>query len=223
MMSAKELNNNLKEQYAKSVEIEGNRHKAEVEAVYYKTREETLTEISKKILTYAESVNYINKKIKKLELEIDSKKKIIEPDKTNLEALKQDLRIEESKYQDLTNEFTALIASIEKLIYEYKDSMEEKEYKKNLKREKRELQKYIDKIENIEFKLLNREKEKLIIDKKLQPKLHEIENLEFSLEYLKYEKVNNESNLSNIQTNNLIQGSSEPDIIDAEIEDDKKY
>ena len=215
-----------KEQYKKFVQIEESRHKSEIEAVYYRTKEETLNEISKNISTYAESVKYINEKIRHLELEIQSKKKKIEPDEKIFEELQQDLRIEESKYEDLNSDFTALIDSIEKLACEYKDSMEEKEYLKNIKREKRELKKHIDKIDKIELNLLNKEKEKLIIDKKLQPKLHEIENLELSLKYLKDERANNEFkgllNLSNIQKNNHHQGSSEANIIDAEIEDDKK-
>ena len=209
-------------------EIDNNRDKIEVESVYSITRENILSEISDNILTYAQSVKYINEKIQHLELDINLKKKRVEFDEKIFEEIKQDLKIEEYKYQYFTNEFNTLVNSIEKLIYQYQYSMEEKEYKKNLKREKRELQKYIDKIESVELKLLNQEKEKLIIEKKLEPQLHEIENLEISLEYLKNEKMNNEFkgllNLSKISTNSYLGAKSGTDngIIDIELEYNKK-
>ncbi|MCK4441872.1 MAG: hypothetical protein KAU90_07675, partial [Sulfurovaceae bacterium] len=205
-------------------EIDNNRDKIEVESVYSITRENILSEISDNILTYAQSVKYINEKIQHLELDINLKKKRVEFDEKIFEEIKQDLKIEEYKYQYFTNEFNTLVNSIEKLIYQYQYSMEEKEYKKNLKREKRELQKYIDKIESVELKLLNQEKEKLIIEKKLEPQLHEIENLEISLEYLKNEKTNNEFkgllSLSKISTNSYLGAKSGTDngIIDIELE-----
>ena len=217
-----------KENYGKLTQIQEVVQKAQMETAYYRTNEKIFSEISKNILTYAEDRSSIKEKIKHLELKLQSKKKQIKPEKKALEELKQNCKIEKSKYQDLNNNFTDVIYSIEKLAYEYKDAMEEKEYSKNIKREKRELEKYIDKIKSVELKLLNIEKEKLIIDKRLKPKLEEIESLEFSLEYLKNERDTNEFmgllNLSNIQINNIPIENSQThnEIIDTEIEDDKK-
>ena len=218
---------NSKEQHEKLIKVDEARHKSEIEAVYYRTKEETLNEISKNISTYAESVKYINEKIKNLRLEIQFQEKKIEFDKKVFEELTHNLKIEESKYQDLNSDFNTLIDSIEKLANEYKDSMEEKEYVKNIKREKRALEKYMDKIENIELRLLNKEKERLIIEKKLKPKLDEIENLKLSLKYLQNERDGNEFmgllNLSNIQTKNLlVNGEERNEIINVDIEDDRK-
>ena len=200
--------------------------------IYYRINEKISSEISDKISIYAEDRSSIKEEIKHLELQLQSKKKQIKPEKKALEELKQNCKIENFKYQDLNNNLSAVIDSIEKLAYEYKDAMEEKEYRKNIKREKRELEKYIDKIKSVELKLLNIEKEKLIIDKRLKPKLEEIENLEFSLEYLKNERETNEFiglfNLSNIQRNNIPIENSQiensqinNEIIDTEIEDER--
>ena len=209
--------------YDKLSELKDYRHQAEIETTHYRTKEETLNEISKNISIYAESLIDIDKKIQNLELEIESKKKKIENDKQIFEKFKQEWIVEEARYQDLTNEFNILIESIEKLS-EYKYSMTKEEYSKNITREKRTLQKYIDKIESIELKLLNIEKEKLIIDKKLKPKLYEIEKLELSLKYFKNERDNNKFKgllkLSNIQIDNplMLNEKIDNEIMDVEIE-----
>jgi len=209
--------------YDKLSELKDYRHQAEIETRHYRTKEETLNEISKNISIYAESLIDIDKKIQNLELEIESKKKKIENDKQIFEKFKQEWIVEEARYQDLTNEFNILIESIEKLS-EYKYSMKKEEYSKNITREKRTLQKYIDKIESIELKLLNIEKEKLIIDKKLKPKLYEIENLELSLKYFKNERDNNKFKdllkLSNTQIDNplMLNEKIDNEIMDVEVE-----
>lgn len=52
-----------KEYYSKLIKMKESTHKAQIETVYYRIIDETLSEISKNVLTYAESIKYIKKKL----------------------------------------------------------------------------------------------------------------------------------------------------------------
>jgi len=137
----------------------------------------------------------LQKEKKKLAFEIDIKLKEIEPFKEKLNQIEIDLKINTSHFNEKNIDFEKQMEIIEKLIFDYKDSMNEKEFNTILSREKRELNKIIDAISNYEQKMLNNELRKLTKKKKIEPFLSELEELE-KKKFLINLELENEQKLS---------------------------
>ncbi len=139
-------------------------------------------EIEKKIYTKLYNKQQIlielEKEKKKLAFEISERLKQVKPLDEELNKINIDLEINTSHFVKENIEFEKKIENIEKLVFEYKDIIDRKEYKNILEREKRELNKIEDNIIKYEYKMLNCELRKLTKEKEREPIKSEIQELE---------------------------------------------
>jgi hypothetical protein len=140
------------------------------------------------IIAYAEGLSRYGLEISKLKANISTEIKLIENDEATLEILERTVGYDEKLLQKYNDDFSQKIHSIQELDREYKDMLDNKEYKKLETRKKHELQEILDETEELEMTLLQHELERLNIFIKLKPKKRLIMELKSELSELHLDK-----------------------------------
>ncbi len=145
------------------------------------------------IIAYADGLSRYGLEISKLKANISTEKKLIEKDEAALIVLERTVGYDEKLLQKINDNFSQKIHSMQELDREYKDMLNNQEYKKLDTRKKHELQELLDETEELEMILLQRELERLNLLIKLEPKRGLIAELESELIELRLDKTHFES------------------------------
>jgi len=144
---------------------------------------------TKGVVDYQNTISNYNIEIYKLKNKIELKTKEIAKEKEHLTTIENELFYESKTFDTLDYDFEQKINSIKDLKFEYKSIMSSDKYDEVLKRKHRELDEILDKIEDKERLLLNKELERLNLEEEeLKPKQDVIEVLNSSLYDMENEK-----------------------------------
>ena len=144
-------------------------------------------------LVYAEGISRYKIEIEKLLNSIEKAVNDKQKEETELLAAEQELAIDTRLLERLQDDFMKKLHSIEELSTEYKDVLDEAEYKKLHTGKTRDLNKVKDEIEEMEITTLNHELERINCLEILEPKRLEIDRLKESVKELELEKEHFES------------------------------
>lgn len=153
------------------------------------------------VAKYAEDLSNIKYNIK-----VTNKQ--IEPIQHELQEIESNLKIETRMFDRFNFEFEKSFEELEKIKFDYKDSMTEEKYLEHFKRSKRELRKSLNEISYCECRLLNFEKERLNKVIEITPLIEQLGQLNIHLNLLENSKENFEKvsmiGILNTATNNKV-------------------
>jgi len=185
--------NKLTAMYQKSLQH------ANKKATELKIKTEIYNEFSQKILNFAQLQAGYQEKIANTENTLKRNKEKLHPQQNALQEIMIEIRILDSDYDKYQNAFEDKIHLIEKLKFEYQDSMKKSKYEKEYEKEKRELKKIQDNCAHCELILLKKEKNRLIKEEEMEPILLALQKNKMELEHLK----NEHTKLISIETHKL--------------------
>ncbi len=143
---------------------------------------------TKGVVDYQNTISNYNIEIYKLKNKIELKTKEIAKEKERVTTIENELFYESKTFDTLNYDFEQKINSIKDLKFEYKSIMSNDKYDEVIKRKHRELDEILDKIEDKERFLLNKELERINLEEELKPKQDIIELLNSSLYDMENEK-----------------------------------
>jgi len=120
--------------------------------------------------SYQEEIQSFNQQIGELKDEISLLKRKNALEEEELHRVELKLKEEMGVLEQLNQEFNEKIRSIEELKHEYKEVMDEKVHHLLFARKKRELLEVVDKMEELELSILNRELRRINLFEKVEPK-----------------------------------------------------
>jgi len=158
---------------------------------------EKLAEIGREyqegVFEYKESLQAYNREIEKLKNQIATQSELCDKEEKNLLMIEHELLFETKAYDALQVKCTGFLNSLEELQMEYKDILEEADYRATVKRKEKELFDCLDEIELAEISLLKKELERLNFLESFEPKQLELKRLQTALKELEMEKNHFES------------------------------
>jgi len=169
-------------------------------------------------LAYAEGISRYKVEIEKLLNSIEKAVNDKQKEETALFAAEQELAIDTRLLERLQDDFMKKLHSIEELNTEYKDVLDEEEYKKLLTGKTKELHKVQNEIEELELTYLNHELERINCLEILEPKRREIDILKESLKELELEKEHFASTkLHQLPQMGLSNNENDDELVDTDI------
>jgi len=171
------------------------------------------------VYKYKESIQAYNIEIEKLKNQIVSESEYCDKEEKNLLMIDHELLFESKAYDKLQVKFSGFLNSIEELQDDYKDILDEAQYKATLKRKEKELFECLDDIEIFEISLLNKELERLNLLESFEPKQIQLKRVKIALKELEMKKTYFESmglhKVSSIQLENKSLSKEElSDVVD---------
>jgi len=139
-------------------------------------------------LVYAEGISRYKIEIEKLLYSIEKLLNEKQEEESILLDVEQELAIDTRLLERLQNDFMKKLHAIEELKTEYKDVLDETEYRKRLKVKTRKLHKVEDEIEELELIHLKHELKRINCLEILEPKRLEVDMLKESVKELELEK-----------------------------------
>jgi len=170
------------------------------------------------VLEYKESLQAYNREIEKLKNHIETQRELCDKEEKNLLMIEHELVFENKAYDALQVKCTGFLNSLEELQLEYKDILDEADYRATVKRKEKELFDCLDEIELAEISLLKKELERLNFLESFEPKQLELKRLKRALKELEMEKNHFESmglhRVSTLQLDKSVGSKASSEIVD---------